>query len=134
MLFFLRACSALLLAGIACLVLLMYLPASNEAARGFIRALGGHAQMHVLVGALLPLCIALLLRLYRWPKSWQWLFWGSCLMLFALDESMQRFSVLRASQLADFGWSALGWGIGCAIWWLFTGLALWYHRRDTITH
>ena len=126
MLFILRACSALMLFCIACLVLLMYLPATNEAARGVIRAFGGHAQMHVMVGALLPLCMALLLRLYRLAMPWQWAFWVGCLVLFALDESMQRFSALRDAKLADFGWSALGWGLACGVWWL---LVRWLFYR-----
>lgn len=99
------------------LFICMYLPASHYYASLFVIMLGGHQYAHFFIGAMVPLCLGFLLRIYRYSRPWQGLFWLGSLMLFAADEIMQALSPLRHSQFADFGWSALGWGFACCIWW-----------------
>ncbi|WP_348728333.1 hypothetical protein [Rheinheimera texasensis] len=112
---------SLLLALLAMLLLIvaLYLPQTALQAKQIERTLGGDAVLHVTVGALLPLTLGILLRLYRWPWRRQAVFWCGCLLLFAVDELAQGLSPLRAPAAADFAFSALGWLIGCSSWMLW---------------
>ena len=100
------------------LIALMYIPVWNEVGIALVRALGGDKIVHVLVGALIPISLAYLARLYLASKRLQWAFWFACLLLFAADEFVQGFSPVRSSDFSDLAMSALGWLIGCSCWWL----------------
>lgn len=114
----LRISAAVALAAIMGLVASLYLPATSDLGKQVVGFLGGDAIVHASVGCLLPLCLGFLARLHLASKRLQWAYWLSCLTVFALDELVQRFSPLRGSELADFLMSALGWVIGCSVWWL----------------
>lgn len=115
---------SMLLALLAMLLLIvaLYLPQTAMQAKQLERALGGDAVLHVVVGALLPLTLGILLRLYRWPWRRQAFFWCGCLVLFALDELAQGLSPLRAPAAADFALSALGWLISSSGWTLWLSI------------
>lgn len=108
------------------LICAMYSPVWNEIGIALIRALGGDKTVHVLVGALLPISLAYLARLYQASKRLQSAFWLACLSLFAADEFVQSFSPLRSADLSDLAMSGLGWLIGCSCWWL---LWLLFHKE-----
>lgn len=114
----LRISAALALLFAMCLTALLYLPMWNEVGKIVLRAMGGDKIVHVVFGALVPLCLAFLARLYQASKRLQWAFWVSCLLLFAGDETLQQFSPQRESDITDLAMSALGWSIGCSFWWL----------------
>lgn len=114
----LRFSAALALLAISLLVALLYLPATNHIGKQWIRVLGGDQVVHVLVGGMLPLCLAFLARLYLASKRLQWAYWLACLAVFGIDELVQGFSPLRESDPQDFLMSSLGWAIACSLWWL----------------
>jgi hypothetical protein len=120
----LRISAALAIAFAIALVALLYVPVWSEFGKLMVDALGGDKVVHGAVGALLPLSLAFLARLYLASKRLQWAFWCACLLVFAGDEFVQGFSAQRASDLSDFMMSGLGWLIGCSFWWL-----IWLFRR-----
>ena len=122
----LRVSAAIALCAIMGLVAVLYLPATNHLGKQVVEFLGGDAIVHAMVGCVLPLCLAFLARLYWASKRLQWAYWLACLVVFAIDELAQRLSPLRGSELGDFLMSALGWLVGCSLWWL---LWLMFSRR-----
>lgn len=115
----LRLSMLLALLAMLLLILALYLPHTAMQAKQLERALGGDAVLHVVVGALLPLTLGILLRIYRLPWRRQIIYWCGCLLLFALDELAQGLSPLRAPAATDFALSTLGWlisGSGWALW------------------
>ena len=115
---------SMLLALLAMLLLIvaLYLPQTAMQAKQLERALGGDAVLHVVVGALLPLTLGVLLRIYRLSWQRQAIYWCGCLLLFALDELAQGLSPLRAPAATDFALSALGWLISCSGWTLWLSI------------
>jgi VanZ family protein len=115
---------SMLLALLAMLLLIvaLYLPQTAMQAKQLERALGGDAVLHVLVGALLPLTLGVLLRIYRLSWQRQAIYWCGCLLLFALDELAQGLSPLRAPAAIDFALSALGWLISSSGWTLWLSI------------
>jgi hypothetical protein len=120
----LRISAALAIAFAIGLIALLYVPVWSEFGQLVVTVLGGDKVVHVVVGALLPLSLAFLARLYLASKRLQWAFWFACLLLFASDEFVQGFSAQRQSDFADLAMSGLGWLIGCSFWWL-----IWLFRR-----
>ncbi len=100
------------------LVAMLYVPVWNDLGKIVLRTLGGDKIVHVGVGAVVPLALAFLARLYLASKRLQWAFWLACLALFAGDDIVQGLSPLRESDIGDLAMSALGWVIGCSLWWL----------------
>ncbi len=115
---------SMLLALLAMLLLIvaLYLPQTAMQAKQLERALGGDAVLHVVVGALLPLTLGVLLRIYRLSWQRQAIYWCGCLLLFALDELAQGLSPLRAPAATDFALSALGWLISSSGWTLWLSI------------
>ncbi|MFC0048770.1 hypothetical protein [Rheinheimera tilapiae] len=115
---------SMLLALLAMLLLIvaLYLPQTAMQAKQLERALGGDAVLHVVVGALLPLTLGVLLRIYRLSWQRQAIYWCGCLLLFALDELAQGLSPLRAPAAIDFALSALGWLISSSGWTLWLSI------------
>lgn len=115
---------SMLLALLAMLLLIvaLYLPQTAMQAKQLERALGGDAVLHVVVGALLPLTLGVLLRIYRLSWQRQGIYWCGCLLLFALDELAQGLSPLRAPAATDFALSALGWLISSSGWTLWLSI------------
>lgn len=115
---------SMLLALLAMLLLIvaLYLPQTAMQAKQLERALGGDAVLHVVVGALLPLTLGVLLRIYRLSWQRQAIYWCGCLLLFALDELAQGLSPLRAPAAIDFALSALGWLISSSGWTLLISI------------
>lgn len=115
---------SMLLALLAMLLLIvaLYLPQTAMQAKQLERALGGDAVLHVVVGALLPLTLGVLLRIYRLSWHRQTIYWCGCLLLFALDELAQGLSPLRAPAAIDFALSALGWLISSSGWTLWLSI------------
>lgn len=114
----LRLSAFVALSAIVLLIASLYLPQTSEFGKHVVNLLGGDKVIHVLVGALLPLLLAFLALLFRASKRLQWCYWLACLMLFGIDEILQSFSPLRSSDIGDLAMSALGWVIGCSLWWL----------------
>lgn len=104
------------------LILALYLPQTAQQAKQVERLLGGDAVLHVVVGALLPVALAVLARLYRLPSRWQAGYWAGCLLMFGFDELLQLLSPLRESSVGDMLMSALGWVIGMSGWFLLLSL------------
>ena len=104
------------------LVVALYMPQTAMQAKQLERALGGDAVLHVVVGALLPLTLGVLLRIYRLSWQRQAIYWCGCLLLFALDELAQGLSPLRAPAAIDFALSALGWLISSSGWTLWLSI------------
>ena len=115
---------SMLLALLAMLLLIvaLYLPQTAMQAKQLERALGGDAVLHVVVGALLPLTLGVLLRIYRLSWQRQAIYWCGCLLLFALDELAQGLSPLRAPAATDFALSSLGWLISSSGWTLWLSI------------
>lgn len=115
---------SMLLALLAMLLLIvaLYLPQTAMQAKQLERALGGDAVLHVVVGALLPLTLGVLHRIYRLSWQRQAIYWCGCLLLFALDELAQGLSPLRAPAAIDFALSALGWLISSSGWTLWLSI------------
>jgi len=115
---------SMLLALLAMLLLIvaLYLPQTAMQAKQLERALGGDAVLHVVVGALLPLTLGVLLRIYRLSWQRQAIYWCGCLLLFAVDELAQGLSPLRAPAAIDFALSALGWLISSSGWTLWLSI------------
>lgn len=115
---------SMLLALLAMLLLIvaLYLPQTAMQAKQLERALGGDAVLHVVVGALLPLTLGVLLRIYHLSWQRQAIYWCGCLLLFALDELAQGLSPLRAPAATDFALSALGWLISSSGWTLWLSI------------
>lgn len=115
---------SMLLALLAMLLLIvaLYLPQTAMQAKQLERVLGGDAVLHVVVGALLPLTLGVLLRIYRLSWQRQAIYWCGCLLLFALDELAQGLSPLRAPAATDFALSALGWMISSSGWTLWLSI------------
>lgn len=114
----LRISAALAIIFAVTLTALLYVPVWNDLGKVILRVLGGDKIVHVLVGALMPISLAFLARLYLASKRLQWAFWLSCLLVFVADEMLQGLSSYRESELADLTMSGLGWVIGCSVWWL----------------
>lgn len=104
------------------LILALYLPQTAQQAKQVERLLGGDTVLHVVIGALLPLALAVLARLYLLPWRWQMGYWAGCLCMFGLDELLQFWSPLRESSLSDMLMSTLGWVIGTSGWFLYQSL------------
>ena len=102
----------------------MYLKETNEFGRLAVAKLGGDYNVHILVGCLLPLSIALLFQLETKQELMQKVYWLFFPLIFIADEYLQSFSTVRSSNLYDLLMSALGWVIGCSLWWL-----IWLLRR-----
>lgn len=114
----LRFSAFIALLAIALLIAVLYLPETSKLGQTIVNGMGGDRTVHVLVGALIPISLAYLARLYLASKRLQWAFWFACLSLFVADEFVQGFSPVRSSDLSDLAMSALGWIIGCSCWWL----------------
>lgn len=114
---FLRFFSLVVFFLIGALTCSMYLKSTNEFGRLVVECLGGDRNVHVLIGCLLPLSVALFVKLESAARIIQYTYWFVFLMLFGADEYLQKFSDLRSSNLEDLSMSCLGWLLGASLWW-----------------
>jgi VanZ family protein len=98
------------------LVLIQSQPASHQAFKPILRALGGDHLLHVLVGAMLPLALLLLTRLWRRSARMQLGFFSLFPLAYASDELAQAFMPHRSSNWEDLAFSLLGYAAVLCSW------------------
>lgn len=98
------------------LVLIQSQPESHKAFKPILRALGGDHLLHVLVGAMLPLALLLLTRLWRRSARMQLGFFSLFPLAYASDELAQAFMPHRSSNWADLAFSLLGYAVVLCCW------------------
>ena len=98
------------------LVLIQSQPESHQAFKPILRALGGDHLLHLLVGAILPLALLLLTRLWRRSARMQLGFFSLFPLAYASDELAQAFMPHRSSNWADLAFSLLGYSAVLCCW------------------
>ena len=114
----LEVVAVLVLLAVISLLLLHANPDTFKAIKPWQRAMGGDHVLHVGVGALLPLTLAVLTGAYRRSVRFQFAFFALFPLCYGIDEFVQSFTPHRESNLGDYGMSVLGWFIA-VVFWLF---------------
>jgi VanZ family protein len=112
------------------LVLIQSQPETHQAFKPILRALGGDHLLHVLVGAMLPLGLLLLTRLWRRSTRMQLGFFSLFPLAYASDELAQAMMPHRSSNWADLAFSLAGYATVVVGWLIFQQLKL---RRQRST-
>lgn len=111
--------AVLLLLAVVSLLLLHANPATMVAMKPWQRAIGGAHILHIAVGALIPLTLGVLFRIYQRSKRFQIAFFMVFPLCYGVDEFLQSFMAHRSSNWGDYGMSLLGWLIAVVCWLLF---------------
>ncbi|TWI70714.1 hypothetical protein LZ24_02284 [Desulfobotulus alkaliphilus] len=80
------------------------------------KVVGGYQMLHRMVGSILAISLAWLLRIYRKSKAEQILLFILILLCYALDEWLQSLVPHRHASLNDFKNSAVGWSAALLLW------------------
>ncbi len=105
---------------LTCLVVIAakYIPGWDTLPKAIERWLGSDHYLHMLVGCGLSLALAQLLAIRRFVMTRQLGFFAILLVMYGIDELIQIWVPYRKFSNADFGASALGWGIAVFCWFM----------------
>ncbi len=118
----LEVIAVLVLLAVISLLLLHANPDTFKLLKPWQRAMGGDHVLHVGVGALLPLTLAVLSQAYRRSVRFQCAFFAVFPLCYGIDEFVQSFTPHRESNWGDYGMSLLGWCITVLFWLLLKAL------------